>query len=154
MVGRVFADSPVGLLMITSENGFLTGISPVKAAVEDIRRDGAAGEAERQLREYFSGIRRSFDLPIKLSGTDFQRAVWNALTKIPFGETRSYGEIAAAVGNPKAYRAVGNAVGRNPLLIVIPCHRVISGSGGIGGFSADIGIKKYLLESERADVIL
>ena len=149
MVGRIFADSPVGLLLITSENGFLTGVQPAEKVVGDIRRDDAASEAERQLDEYFSGVRKSFDLPIKLYGTDFQRAVLEELTKIPFGETRSYGDIAVAVGNPKAYRAVGNAVGRNPLLIIVPCHRVISGNGGIGGFSADMNIKKYLLNFEQ-----
>lgn len=148
MVGRDFAEFPVGLLEITSESGFLTGIHPAERAVGDIWRDNVTEEAKRQLCEYFSGIRKNFDLPIRLCGTDFQRAVWEALTKIPFGETRSYGEIAEEIGNPKACRAAGNAIGKNPLLIVIPCHRVISGNGGIGGFSADMNIKKYLLKLE------
>lgn len=148
MVGRDFAESPVGLLEITSENGFLTGIHPAERAAGDIRRDDITEETKRQLCEYFSGIRKNFDLPIRFCGTDFQRAVWEALTRIPFGETRSYGEIAEKIGNPKACRAAGNAIGKNPLLIVIPCHRVISGNGGIGGFSADMNIKKYLLKLE------
>ncbi len=107
-------------------------------------------EAERQLREYFAGERRTFDLPLDFAGTEFQRRVWNALLTIPFGETRSYADIAEQVGNPKAVRAVGAANGRNPLSIVAPCHRVIGRDGKLVGFAGGVETKKYLLSHEQS----
>ena len=107
-------------------------------------------EAERQLQEYFAGNRRSFDLKADVVGTPFQRAVWGALMTIPFGETRSYSEIAAQVGKPAAARAVGAANGRNPLSIVAPCHRVIGAAGGLTGFAGGLDVKARLLAFERA----
>ncbi|NLY87969.1 MAG: methylated-DNA--[protein]-cysteine S-methyltransferase [Clostridiales bacterium] len=102
-----------------------------------------------QLYEYFVGKRKIFDFPYELIGTDFQKKVWNKLTEIPYGSLVSYLYIAKAIDNPSASRAVGNAVGKNPLLIVVPCHRVIKKDGNMGGFSSGIQLKKYLIELEK-----
>lgn len=150
MSGRSFARTPVGCLEIISDGSALVGIRSCPEPFEDVSGDALTAEAERQLAEYFSGDRRKFELPLRLCGTDFRLRVWNALADIPYGGTVSYSGIAALAGNPKACRAAGNAVGKNPFLIVLPCHRVIASDGTIGGFSADIGIKKYLLEFEKS----
>jgi methylated-DNA-[protein]-cysteine S-methyltransferase len=105
-------------------------------------------EAERQLSEYFGGRREAFDLPLDVAGTPFQRRVWKALRTIPFGETRSYGQIAAQIGSPRAVRAVGAANGRNPLPIVAPCHRVIGSNGTLTGFAGGLETKAQLLALE------
>ncbi len=149
MSGRIFTHTPVGYLEIISDGTALIGISSCSEPFGDVSGDSVAAEAERQLAEYFTGKRRRFELPLRLCGTDFRLRVWNALADIPFGSTVSYSGIAAAAGSPKACRAVGNAVGKNPFLIVLPCHRVIASDGTLGGFSADINIKKYLLEFEK-----
>jgi len=106
-------------------------------------------ETERQLLEYFAGRRKSFALTLDVSGTPFQRSVWNALLTIPFGETRSYAQIARQIGNPAAVRAVGAANGRNPVSIVAPCHRVVGASGALTGFAGGLGVKARLLRHER-----
>jgi len=111
--------------------------------------DALCVQAAAQLREYFNGQRTAFDLPLHPIGTAFQRQVWAALLKIPYGETRSYGEIARAIGNEKAVRAVGQAIHRNPLLILIPCHRVLGADGSLTGFAAGLERKKALLALER-----
>lgn len=105
-------------------------------------------EAERQLREYFSGHRQQFSLSLDFIGTEFQKQVWAALITIPFGETRSYGEIAQQIGNPTAVRAVGAANGRNPLSIIAPCHRVIGANGKLTGFAGGLTTKAFLLRLE------
>ncbi len=105
-------------------------------------------EAAAQLNEYFNGVRKSFKLPLSPAGTSFQMAVWNALLEIPYGETRSYGNIAMAVGKPKASRAVGMACNRNKIAILIPCHRVIGADGKLVGFGGGIGVKQKLLDIE------
>jgi len=106
-------------------------------------------ETERQLGEYFAGERRSFDVPLSFAGTDFQKRVWAALLAIPFGETRSYGEIADQLGSPGASRAVGAANGRNPISIIAPCHRVVGSNGKLTGFAGGLEAKAFLLELER-----
>ena len=106
-------------------------------------------ETERQLGEYFAGERRSFDVPLSFAGTDFQKRVWAALLAIPFGETRSYGEIAHQLGAPGASRAVGAANGRNPISIIAPCHRVVGSNGKLTGFAGGLEAKAFLLELER-----
>lgn len=108
-------------------------------------------QAAQQLREYFTGARRTFDVPLDPSGTPFQHAVWRALLTIPYGETRTYAEIATQIGRPTAARAVGAANGRNPISIITPCHRVIGASGALTGFAGGLGIKQYLLQHERTD---
>ncbi|MGE8449904.1 MAG: methylated-DNA--[protein]-cysteine S-methyltransferase [Pseudomonadales bacterium] len=105
-------------------------------------------EAERQLREYFAGSRERFELELDFVGTEFQCKVWQALLTIPFGETRSYSQIAQQIGNPKAVRAVGAANGRNPISIVAPCHRVIGASGSLTGFAGGLEAKQFLLALE------
>jgi methylated-DNA-[protein]-cysteine S-methyltransferase len=107
-------------------------------------------ETERQLNEYFAGQRKVFAVKLDVAGTAFQRKVWNALLTIPFGETRSYGQIARQIGNPRAVRAVGAANGRNPVSIIAPCHRVIGSTGKLTGFAAGLDVKARLLELEGA----
>ena len=103
--------------------------------------------------EYFAGTRRSFDLPFDLQGTEFQLEVWRALAEIPYGETRTYGEQAAALGRPRAVRAVGSANGRNPLSIVLPCHRVVGSDGALRGFAGGLEVKAALLAFEHGQVL-
>ena len=109
----------------------------------------ALADAKRQIAEYFAGGRREFDLPLTLEGTDFQRSVWDELRRIPFGETISYGELAVRIGKPTASRAVGAANGRNPLPVVVPCHRVIGSSGRLVGYGGGLPTKQALLDLER-----
>jgi len=106
-------------------------------------------EAERQLGEYFDGKRRSFSVPLDMRGTSFQKSVWEALLAIPFGETRSYRDLAKKLGNPRATRAVGAANGRNPISIIVPCHRVIGSNGNLTGFAGGLETKARLLELEQ-----
>ena len=108
-----------------------------------------AKETRRQLNEYFQGERREFQLPYRFAGTPFQEKVWNALTEIPYGETRSYGEIAKRIGEPKAARAVGQAVNRNPIWIVIPCHRIVGAGGKLTGYAGGLELKQQLLDLEQ-----
>jgi methylated-DNA-[protein]-cysteine S-methyltransferase len=110
-------------------------------------------DAARQLAEYFAGQRQAFTLKLDVAGTPFQRKVWDALLTIPFGETRSYGEIARQIGSPQARRAVGAANGRNPVSIVAPCHRVIGASGRLTGFAGGLEAKAYLLTLEGAAAV-
>ena len=109
-------------------------------------------EARRQLAEYFDGRRKNFELPLKPDGTEFELAVWEELIKIPYGETVSYGEIARRIGKPAAVRAAASAVGRNPIPIIIPCHRVIRSDGSIGGFAWGLDVKRHLLAIEGVDI--
>ena len=111
-------------------------------------------ETERQLGEYFAGKRRMFDVPLSFAGSDFQKSVWQALLEIPFGQTRSYGEIAKSLGNAKAMRAVGAANGKNPISIIAPCHRVIGSTGQLTGFAGGLEVKARLLELERGETSL
>ena len=108
-------------------------------------------DTERQLREYFAGKRKTFSVSLDMRGTRFQKDVWEALLAIPFGETRSYGQLAKQLGNPQATRAVGAANGRNPLSIIVPCHRVIGSSGKLTGFGGGLEAKAHLLNLERSD---
>lgn len=110
-------------------------------------------EVYHQLNEYFAGKRKIFDLPVDSKGTAFQKAVWRELQKTPYGETRSYEDIAVAIGNKKAVRAIGQANGRNPIMIVVPCHRVIRKNGDISGFACGVEAKRYLLNLERENSI-
>ena len=150
-------DSPIGpLLLAASDDGLRT--IEFDAARHPVRReaDWIDGDhpllqrARQQLGEYFAGKRRSFDLPLDPRGTDFQRMTWQALTTIPYGETISYAELASRVQRPKAMRAVGSANGRNPLPIVVPCHRVIGADGSLTGFGGGLPTKQFLLELEGA----
>ncbi len=150
-------ESPLGLLLLTGDGAALTGLymtghrhGPAIAA--SWRRDDDAppfAAARSQLAAYFAGERRVFDLPLQPSGTPFQQAVWRALAQIAFGETLSYGELARRLGKPDAARAVGLANGRNPLSIVVPCHRVVGASGALTGYGGGMDRKAWLLAHER-----
>ena len=152
------ASSPVGeLTLVASDAGLVAilwendppGRVRLNLDVED-NRHPVLVEVERQLDEYFAGRRKQFTLPLDMSGTAFQREVWNALLTIPFGETRSYAQIAQQIGNPTAVRAVGAANGKNPLSIVAPCHRVVGSTGALTGFAGGLDVKARLLALEGA----
>lgn len=149
-------ESPVGELLIVGDGEAVREIRFGEegrrfAEVEDGWRRGGAvvDEARKQLDEYFEGCRRMFDLPLALSGTRFQLRAWRVLQEIPYGATRSYGEQARAMEQPRAVRAVGAANGRNRIPIVVPCHRVIGGDGTLTGYAGGLHIKEFLLDLER-----
>ena len=154
--------SPVGCLTLVATDDGLAAIlweneRPGRVRLQLDAEDNAHPvlvEAERQLEEYFAGRRKRFTLKLDVAGTAFQRKVWNALMTIPFGETRSYSEIATEIGNPAAARAVGTANGRNPLSIVAPCHRVIGSKGALTGFAGGLDVKSRLLAHEGAGRVL
>lgn len=149
---KICMETKIGLLTITEEEGAITEVLFGKVGEDQTFLAEATPilqETEKQLAEYFAGIRKAFDLPLAPEGTDFQKSVWQALQQIPYGETRSYKEIATAVGNPKASRAVGLANNRNPISIVIPCHRVIGANGKLVGYGGGLGIKEALLQLEK-----
>lgn len=112
------------------------------------RRNPILAEAIRQIQSYFAGERTDFELPLEPEGTSFQKRVWQALRRIPYGQTRSYAEIAREIGSPKGFRAVGAANGRNPLPVIVPCHRVIGADGSLTGFGGGLPVKRILLEME------
>ena len=145
-------DTILGSVTFVEENGALVVITthPYHPKEEIYQETPVIKEAFAQLSEYFSGKRKTFNLPLLLKGTNFQKQVWQALLKIPFGETRSYKQIAEAIGNPKAVRAVGMANNKNPLLIVVPCHRVIGANGKLVGYAVGLDKKEYLLRLERS----
>ncbi len=152
--------SPVGeLKLIASDTGLVAILwendDPLRVRlgplVED-RDHPVLVETERQLGDYFAGRLQAFSIPLDFNGTDFQKQVWAALLAIPFGETRSYAEIARAVGRPTAFRAVGAANGKNPISIIAPCHRVIGTNGSLTGFAGGLKAKQLLLGIERQDL--
>ena len=145
---HAYARSPIGdLLLVASEEGLVRVEFP--PAQSDTRRDDAPFTAVmRQLDEYFAGTRKQFDVPLALRGTPFQIEVWNTLLRIPYGETRSYADIARSIGRPTATRAVGAANGANPIPIIVPCHRVIGSNGTLTGFGGGIAVKRRLLDLE------
>ena len=145
---------PQGRMTIVDGGGAVVRIGFGVLDVEGSAHSPTAhtNEAATQLMEYFAGKRRTFSLPLAPKGTPFQKEVWQALSSIPYGQTRSYADIAAQVGRPKAYRAVGMANNRNPIPIVIPCHRVVGSSGDMVGYAYGTKIKRYLLELEGIDV--
>lgn len=151
-----FIDSPIGRLLLAgngralSQLGFPSGKGAITPRPEWRPSDEIFGDVKGQLQAYFDGTLREFDLPLNPQGTSFQRMVWRELTRIPFGATISYGELARRVDNPAASRAVGAANGRNPIPIIIPCHRVVGANGSLTGFGGGIETKKWLLASERA----
>jgi methylated-DNA-[protein]-cysteine S-methyltransferase len=148
-------NSPLGRIFVQGDGEFLTGLftsqhkgRPGPDASWQ-QSDAAFAALRRQLAEYFAGERQRFDLPLKLAGTPFQQLVWQELAKIPFGTTISYGELARRVGQPTAFRAVGHANGRNPVSIIVPCHRVIGANGKLTGYGGGLDKKEWLLGWER-----
>ncbi len=146
--------SPLGPLLLTMDRGQLTNVCMfgqkrvAKISPESISDRGPFDLVIKQFDEYFSGDRREFNIPLRLDGTSFQISVWNELRKIPFGTTTTYGEIASRIRNPKAMRAVGLANGRNPIPIIVPCHRVIGSNGTLTGFGGGLDNKTRLLDLE------
>ena len=147
-----FLDTPIGRLRLVSNGAALVRIEfeghYSTAAGDEAVSDAVLEACADQLRDYFAGTRDHFDLPLAPAGTEFQRAVWAVLSAIPHGELRSYRDIAIAIDKPAAVRAVGAANGRNPLPVVVPCHRVIGSDGSLTGFAGGLGIKRQLLELE------
>ncbi len=150
-------DSPVGPLLLAATTEGLQLVEfdsprhPVQVTDEWKRGVNPVLDAAcRQLGEYFAGERKVFDVPLAPHGTPFQREVWSALAEIPYGKTRTYAELAARAGRPTAFRAVGAAIGRNPLSIVVPCHRVVGADGSLTGFSGGLAAKQHLLQLECA----
>ena len=149
-----YLDTPIGELLLAGEDGALSMIGFPKGSMRRepepdwIFNEKPLADARAQLSEYFAGDRKEFDLPLKLNGTEFQVSVLEALLNIPYGQTASYGEIAKRIGRPKAVRAVGAANGRNPIPIVVPCHRVIGVTGDLTGFGGGLDTKEALLRLE------
>ena len=142
-------DSPVGPLRLEARDGALVALHLNARPGPEQLDDPVLAEATTQLREYFAGTRTSFDLPLQMHGNAFEQRVWAALRTIPYGETASYGEIAEQVGAPGAARAVGVANARNPIAIVVPCHRVIGANGKLVGFGGGLPMKRALLDLEQ-----
>ena len=140
--------APFGELLVAKEGDAVVEIRFEPGAIDGCRDDGAVADVAAQLQQYFRGERRAFELPLAPRGTEFQQLVWSALQRIPYGETRSYADIAREIGRPAAVRAVGAANGANPIPIVIPCHRVIGSKGSLTGFGGGIETKRWLLALE------
>ena len=146
---KSYYKSPIGILEIICEKDTLISLKLVEHTDNSDSETALIKEIKTQLDEYFSGKRKIFNVKLKPIGTDFQKNVWKILRKIPYGETKSYSEIATTIGNKNAQRAVGSACNKNHILIIIPCHRVISKNGNIGGFEYGINIKEKLLNLEK-----
>lgn len=154
-------DSPIGPLRLIATDQGLSRLLFDQRAGDDMGSDGDPSEAENhpvlaeataQLEEYFAGRRQEFDIPLDLTGTEFQQAAWSALASVPFGETRSYRQQAEAIGRPKAVRAIGAANGQNPVPIVLPCHRIVGSDGSLTGYGGGLPIKEFLLSHEQAQL--
>lgn len=143
--------SPIGIVWLTEEREAITHIELTDCCDTLSSPTPLLCEAERQITEYLNGTRRKMDFAIRMEGTPFQLRVWQALQQIPYGSTRSYGELATLLGNPGASRAVGMACNKNPLLLIVPCHRVIGANGKLTGFACGLDIKRYLLLLEKGD---
>jgi methylated-DNA-[protein]-cysteine S-methyltransferase len=162
---RTFIDSPLGPILLTSDGDQLTGlyIDDSEAVLARVEKSFDAlpesndeleifATAAAQLGEYFDGRRQHFDLPLAPRGTEFQRSVWQGLLRIPYGQTTNYGELAESLGRPKAARAVGAANGKNPISIIVPCHRVIGADGSLTGYAWGEDAKRTLLDLERTNL--
>ena len=154
---QIVVASPVGKLrLIASDKGLVAiDVRNVKTSNDQVKNAAAQkilSATKKQLEQYFAGKRTAFDIPLDLEGTDFQQLAWRALCRIPFGKTISYGDQAKNIKKPKAFRAVGSANGKNPIPIIVPCHRVVAGDGSLGGYSLGLKMKKQLLALEGVSV--
>lgn len=148
-----FYETEIGIIGIRENNKAITDIFFSKVDTNDnIEETDLIKECFKQLKEYFEGNRRTFDLPLETRGTEFQKKVWDELLKIPYGETKSYKDIAIAIGNEKACRAIGMANNKNHIPIIIPCHRVIGSNGKLVGYAGGLNVKEKLLNIENLDV--
>jgi len=156
LLGTIFvASTQKGVCRIdfhTTEKEFLRQLKK-QIPGKIVKDDSPNRRVLTQLRKYLEGTLKQFDCPLDMEGTAFQKRVWSALKRIPYGKTRSYADVARTIGHPKAFRAVGNANGSNPVPIIVPCHRVIESNGGLGGYGSGIGLKKRLLEFERSHAL-
>ncbi len=146
---KSYYKSPIGILEIICENNKLVSLKLVDCSEKTTVETDFIKDIKNQLDEYFSGKRKVFDIKINPKGTDFQKLVWKELQKIPYGKTKSYSEIAVVAGNKNAQRAVGNACNKNPIMIIIPCHRVVSKNNNLGGYAYGSEIKQKLLNIEN-----
>lgn len=156
-VNKAYMETRFGKLILEEDGSGICGVNFCREGEPldiEICETALLKEAKKQLEEYFQGIRRVFDLPLSLSGTPFQQKDWEALLEIPYGETRSYKDIAERIGSPKGFRAVGMANHNNPVSIIVPCHRVIGSDGSMVGYGGGLDIKAYLLNFEREQVNL
>ncbi|MER5831704.1 methylated-DNA--[protein]-cysteine S-methyltransferase [Streptomyces sp. NPDC002130] len=159
MKQHTVTDSPYGPLTLVADDGVLCGLYMTdqrhRPAEETFgtRDETLFGETEKQLKAYFAGDLKEFTVPLRLAGTPFQRTVWDQLCRIPYGETRTYGQLADALGAPTASRAVGLANGRNPIGIIVPCHRVIGANGSLTGYGGGLERKQRLLDFERGSAL-
>ena len=145
-------NSPLGELYIFEEDNKIVQISTSYTPAKECREEmyELLSNTVGQLNEYFAGTRKTFSIPLDMRGTEFQKRVWNALLEIPYGETWSYKQLAEFINNPKAVRAVGGANHNNPIMIIVPCHRVIGSNGSLTGYAGGLDMKEYLLNLERA----
>jgi methylated-DNA-[protein]-cysteine S-methyltransferase len=150
MKHTAYIKTVLGPIKISEVDGFITELLFVKDTneISGKQKTPLLEEAEKQIKEYLDGTSRRFDLPLAAKGSEFQKTVWEALHRIPYGETRSYKQIATMIGRPDAARAVGMANGKNPILIITPCHRVVGSDGKLTGYAAGLEIKEHLLELE------
>lgn len=143
-----YYQSPLGWIEVGGNSRAIQSLNFAEEQREGFSSNLMVEKAVRQIREYFEGKRREFDVVIDPQGTPFQKAVWRQLLKVPYGRTASYGDIARSVGNPRAVRAVGGANGRNPIAIIVPCHRIIGSDGSMTGYGSGIWRKEWLLDHE------
>lgn len=141
---------PCGTFRVEEEGGCIVSLTTLHVPPADMGTPTPLTDRlARQMEEYFQGIRTIFDIPYTLHGTSFQKRVWDALCQIPYGETRSYRDIAQAIGSPRGYRAVGMANHRNPVMLLVPCHRVIGADGSLGGYAGGVALKQFFLDLEQ-----
>ena len=152
MVYQFTYETILGSVTFVEEDGALLAITTHRSYEGICQETPLVKEACRQLSEYLKGERKTFDLPLNPKGTNFQKCVWRALCDIPYGETRTYKQIAEAIGNPKAVRAVGMANNRNPITIIVPCHRVIGANGKLVGYGGGLEMKEFLLRLEKVSI--
>lgn len=145
-------DSAIGRIVVEDDGSFITRVYVDNAFIGSGDSSRLFITVKTQLEEYFCGKRREFDIPLKLNGTEFQKTVWNALLTVPYGKTASYKDIAAMIGKPKAARAVGGANNKNPIIIIVPCHRVVGADGSLTGYAYGTDIKQTLLNIEKNSV--
>ena len=151
MIYGAHFETPLGVLTLLEENHALIAVSFGRQPVAALEQTPLLMQTEKQLKEYFKGQRNVFDLPLQMKGTQFQQEVWQALQEIPYGETRTYSDIAVAIGRPKATRAVGMANHCKPLAIIVPCHRVIGKNGSLTGYAGGLEKKQALLALESSE---
>ena len=152
MIKYDYLETTLGLMEIVCEDEFLIGLKLVLEKNHRVNENKTSREVKSQILEYLNGSRKTFNIPFKLNGTDFQKKVYEETLKIPYGSTKTYGEIASSIGNPKSMRAVGMALGKNPIWIIMPCHRVIGKNNKLTGFAGGIDKKLSLLKLENPKI--